>query len=63
LPEALCRRYLGGAVAGVELIGIDPDGLTLRVDASIRRIDFAEPVSEEAQVLQAIDRLLDDCQA
>jgi heme iron utilization protein len=51
-------KLLGRPGAGWQMTGIDPEGIDLRLDGEIARLDFAEPVLTPAQARAALVELV-----
>ncbi len=52
-----CRHYLQQSPDAIAMIGIDCDGIDLRADNQLARIDFDEPVTSSAAARSALVRM------
>jgi putative heme iron utilization protein len=59
--RAYCVHLLALQPQDVSMIGVDTDGFDLRVDGSLRRIDFPAPVHDAAEVRKALVDLAQRC--
>lgn len=58
-----CRHYLGILGEGARMIGIDPDGMDLRVGEQVRRIDFPEPVLDAQSARERLVAMAKACRS
>lgn len=58
-----CRRIHGIDAAGLEMIGIDPDGFDVRADSKICRFDFDTPVDDAMAARTALVDLARRCRS
>ena len=58
-----CRHFLSISTDGAEMIGIDPDGIELRVAGSLQRIAFTEPVLDAGAARQALVAMARACRS
>jgi len=56
-----CRHFLGTEAAGAELVGIDPDGMDLRLAGRTCRIDFPGPVFHAAAARETLVAMAKEC--
>ena len=55
--RAYCRHATGVAPSTAVLVGIDCDGIDVRADATMRRIEFDEPVTNAGKAREALSAL------
>jgi putative heme iron utilization protein len=60
--RAYCRK-LGTEAQEASMIGIDCDGLDVRADGKLVRIEFEQPVLDAAQAREALVKLAQQCRA
>ena len=61
--ELMCRRFLGAAPEGVEMVAADPEGFHLRNAGAIHWLPFAHPCNTSNEVRMEMVRLTKDARA
>jgi putative heme iron utilization protein len=61
--RSYCRTLHAREAATVEMVGIDCDGLDVRADDELLRIDFEQPVADAAGARTALAALARQCRA